>query len=222
MAGQSAIPDDPGMDPWPFRHLVLRTPRLELRPDDDAGLLELIEVARKGVHPPEEMPFSLPWTDWPHERMALGALQQRWRSRAAHTAASWDLGFLVRHRGKVIGTQSLVAQDFAELREVSCGCWYGLEHQGQGFGSEAWAAVLAFAFDHLGATHAHATAFVNNAGSRAVSRKLGYQDNGTRRVLQRDKATFQIDQRLTPAEFLRPDWALQVEGLEACRELLGA
>ena len=24
-------------DPWPLRHLVLRTPRLELRPDDDAG-----------------------------------------------------------------------------------------------------------------------------------------------------------------------------------------
>ena len=48
---------------WPLRHLVLRTPRLELRPDDDDGLLELIEVAYRGVHPPEQMPFSIPWTD---------------------------------------------------------------------------------------------------------------------------------------------------------------
>ena len=38
-------------------HLVLRTPRLELRPDDDAGLHELVDVAYRGVHPPEEMPF---------------------------------------------------------------------------------------------------------------------------------------------------------------------
>ena len=38
-------------EPWPLRHLVLRTPRLELRPDDDAGLLELVEEAYRGVHP---------------------------------------------------------------------------------------------------------------------------------------------------------------------------
>jgi hypothetical protein len=48
-------------DPWPLRHLVLRTPRLELRPDD-AGLLELVEEAYRGVHPPDRMPFLVPWT----------------------------------------------------------------------------------------------------------------------------------------------------------------
>jgi hypothetical protein len=47
---------------WPLRNLVLRTPRLELRPDDDEGLLELVEVADGGVHPAEEMPFTVPWT----------------------------------------------------------------------------------------------------------------------------------------------------------------
>ena len=36
-------------DPWPLRHLVLRTPRLELRPDDDAGLLELVDLAHEGI-----------------------------------------------------------------------------------------------------------------------------------------------------------------------------
>jgi len=42
------------VDPWPFRHLALRTPRLELRPDDDAGLLELVEEVHLGIHPPDE------------------------------------------------------------------------------------------------------------------------------------------------------------------------
>lgn len=41
------------IDPWPFRHLVLRTPLLELRPDDDKGLIELAAVASAGVHPPD-------------------------------------------------------------------------------------------------------------------------------------------------------------------------
>ena len=48
------------MDHWPLRHLVLRTPRLELRPDDDEGLLELVEEAYLGIHPPGEMPFLVP------------------------------------------------------------------------------------------------------------------------------------------------------------------
>ncbi|MDT7673622.1 MAG: hypothetical protein QOD82_1524, partial [Pseudonocardiales bacterium] len=50
-------------DPWPLRGLVVRTPRLELRPDDDAGVAELVAVAYRGVHPPEQMPFNEPWTD---------------------------------------------------------------------------------------------------------------------------------------------------------------
>jgi len=62
-------------DPWPLRHLVLRTPRLVLRPDDDAGLFELAEEARLGIHPPEYMPFVTPWTDdSPENRLLLAEL----------------------------------------------------------------------------------------------------------------------------------------------------
>lgn len=60
-------------DPWPLRHLVLRTPRLELRPDDDPGLLELLAEACQGVHPPERMPFGFPWTDAPPPRWSARA-----------------------------------------------------------------------------------------------------------------------------------------------------
>ena len=41
------------MEHWPLRHLVLRTPRLGLRPDDDDGLQGLVAVAHACVHPPE-------------------------------------------------------------------------------------------------------------------------------------------------------------------------
>ena len=43
--------------------LRVRTPRLELRLPTEAELVELYELAAAGIHPPEEMPFSVAWTD---------------------------------------------------------------------------------------------------------------------------------------------------------------
>ena len=43
--------------------LRLRTPRLELRLADEAELCELFAVAQAGIHPPDEMPFAVAWTD---------------------------------------------------------------------------------------------------------------------------------------------------------------
>ena len=84
---------------WPLRDLVLRTPRLELRPDDDPGLFELVEVAYRGVHPPEEMPFATPWTDADPAYLGRGALQYFWSQRAELAPDRWSVHFLVRVDG---------------------------------------------------------------------------------------------------------------------------
>ncbi|MGW0519899.1 GNAT family N-acetyltransferase [Crossiella sp. NPDC003009] len=210
------------MDPWPLRHLVLRTPRLELRPDDDAGLLELAGLAGQGIHPPAEMPFIVPFTDRAPGELERGVAQYNWRQRAELSPAKWTVGFLVRHQDRVIGNQSLSAEEFAITREVRSGSWLGMAHQGKGFGTEMRAAVLAFAFDHLGAVQARSEAFADNHASLGVSRRLGYRDNGSKLVARRGQVATEIGLRLPAAEFVRPDWTLGVEGLDACRELLGA
>ena len=156
-------------EPWPLRHLVLRTPRLELRPDDDAGLLELAEEAQHGVHPPEEMPFSVPWTDADPRDLGRGTLQFFWRQRARCEPQDWTVNFLVRSEGRVVGMQGLVGHGFRTVGEVETGSWIGLRHQGRGIGTEMRAAVLAFAFDHLGALRARSGAFTDNTASRRVS-----------------------------------------------------
>ncbi|OZM82312.1 GNAT family N-acetyltransferase [Pseudonocardia sp. MH-G8] len=208
-------------EPWPLRHLVLRTPRLELRPDDDAGLLELVEEAHHGVHPPEEMPFSAPWTDADPRDLGRGALQFFWGQRAQLAPERWPINFLVRLDGRVIGTQGLTGRDFSILREVETGSWIGLRHQGRGIGTEMRAAVLAFAFDHLGAVRARSGAFTDNVASRRVSAKLGYRADGSLWETRREQRAEQVRLLLTPDEFVRPSWTLQVEGLDACRPLLG-
>jgi hypothetical protein len=105
-------------DPWPFRDLVLRTPRLELRPDDDAGLLELADLASLGVHPPETMPFMVPWTDAASDELGRNLLQYHWSVRARLQSQGWTLNFLVRLNGRVVGTQGLTGKDFAPVRSA--------------------------------------------------------------------------------------------------------
>jgi RimJ/RimL family protein N-acetyltransferase len=214
----------PGMtphpDPWPFHRLVLRTPRLELRPDDDVGLLELVEQVHRGVHPPERMPFLHAWTDAPEAERGRNTLQHNWAKRAELAGDNWTLNFLVRREGRVIGVQELAARDFPVLKEVSTGSWLGLEHQGLGFGTEMRQAALLFAFDHLGAELARSGAFSDNAPSLRVSRKLGYVDDGTARYAPRGVPAVEQRLRLEPGNFARPGWRLAVEGLAPCLPLL--
>ncbi len=209
-------------DPWPLRHLVLRTPRLTLRPDDDEGAYELAELALRGVHPPEQMPFVSQWTDLSPDDLGQGTMQYYWSGRAQLSAASWGVHFVVRHDGRAIGVQELSAKDFAITREVSTGSWLGAVHQGSGFGTEMRAAVLLLAFDHLGATVARSGAISDNRASLRVSEKLGYRADGTNTYAIRAKAATEIRLRLDAAEFVRPEWTLEVDGLAGCRAMLGA
>ncbi|MBA3906312.1 MAG: GNAT family N-acetyltransferase [Pseudonocardiales bacterium] len=208
-------------EPWPLRHLVLRTPRLELRPDDDAGLLELVEETYRGVHPPSEMPFLQPWTDVDPRHLGRATLQYYWSQRAALAPAGWSLNFLVRVEGRVVGVQGLGGTDFAVTREVSTGSWIGMRHQRRGIGTEMRAAVLAFAFDHLGATRARTGAFADNTASLRVSERLGYRRDGTATMPRRGERADAIRLLLSPGELRRPPWTLQVAGLEGCAVLLG-
>ena len=209
-------------DHWPLRDLVLRTPRLELRPDDDAGLDGLVEVAYEGVHPPEEMPFMVPWTDADPRYLGRGMLQYFWSQRATLAPESWTVNFVVRLEGRVIGTQGLTGRDFAITREVTSGSWLGLAHHGRGYGTEMRAAVLLFAFDHLGAARARSDAFADNHASLRVSTKLGYRPDGSATVVRRGARTVDVRLVLDAGDFRRPDWELRTEGVESCLGLLGA
>ncbi|WP_433267225.1 GNAT family N-acetyltransferase [Actinosynnema sp. CS-041913] len=208
------------MDPWPYWQLVLRTPRLELRPDDDAGLLELAEEALAGIHPPERMPFGVEWTDAPRDRLAINTLQHYWSVRATQSPERWTVNFLARLDGRVIGVQTLHADSFAVTKEVGTGSWIGLRHQGRGIGTEMRAAVLMFAFDHLGALAARSSAFADNPASLGVSRKLGYRADGTFVQVRRGEAATQTRLLVTRDGFARPDWELAVTGVTPCLEML--
>ena len=47
---------------WPIYRLQIRSERLVLRLPTDDDLLALMDLAKAGIHPPDEMPFAVPWS----------------------------------------------------------------------------------------------------------------------------------------------------------------
>jgi RimJ/RimL family protein N-acetyltransferase len=207
---------------WPLFGLRLRTPRLELRVPSLRDLDSLAELAAAGVHDPETQPFQVAWTDVTPLERARGTLQHNWATWGAWTPANWTLNLAVARDSEVVGTQTVRASDFPILREVGTGSWVGMRHQGQGIGTEMRAAVLDLAFAGLGAEYATSGAFDYNHASLAVSRKLGYADDGIERHAIRGKPAREIRLRLD-----RETWEahrivpVEIDGLQPCLPLFG-
>ncbi|MFC4002645.1 GNAT family N-acetyltransferase [Prauserella oleivorans] len=207
---------------FPLTGLRLTTPRLDLRLPTAERLAELAALAAKGIHDPAEMPFLTPFTDALPEEVARSVVQHHWRVLGALTPAEWALEFTVVCDGVVVGQQAISAQDFSVTREVRTGSWLGLAHQGSGLGTEMRAAVLHLAFAGLGAEEARTGAFEDNVASLAVSRKLGYADDGIARHAVRGKAVVERRMRLTRQAWQRHrSVPVTVRGLQPCLPLLG-
>ena len=207
---------------WPLFDLRVRTPVLELRLPTDDDLVVLAEVAARGVHEPDFVPFLSTWSTLPPPERRRSILQWHWKARAEWKTEKWLLTLAVVRDGEVVGTQDMGGDDFPLLRTVTSESWLGLEHQGKGTGKEMRAAMLHLAFGGLGAEVAYSGAFADNAPSVGVSRGLGYVDNGDRILRRVDAPSREIRFKLERAvwEQRRRD-DIEIVGLEPCLELFG-
>lgn len=182
----------------------------------------MADLAARGVHPAGSRPFLTPWTSLPPADVARHVLQQHWSRLGSWQPEDWALELGVFRDGQPLGIVALKASEFAVLREVRTGSWLGLEHHGQGLGTEAREAVLTLAFDGLAAVAATSVAFTDNAGSLGVSRRLGYQEDGITRDALHGEAVVSQRLRLT-----RQGWEqrahplVMVEGLQGCEAFFG-
>jgi RimJ/RimL family protein N-acetyltransferase len=207
---------------WPLFGLRLSTPDLELRlpaPDD---LDALADLAAQGVHDPQVQPFTSEWTDAAPEQRARNVVQYHWSQWAAWQPTDWTLNLVADRGGEVVGTQGIGGRHFAVLREVSTGSWLGRRFQGGGLGTQMRAAVLHLAFAGLGAQYAASGAYEDNPVSLAVSRKLGYLDDGIERHVVRDRAVtmrrLRLDRAAWEAHRTTP---VEISGLQPCLPLFG-
>src|SRR5437763_4981330 len=83
-----------------------------------------------------------------------------------------EIAFLIEHSHTPIG---VVGINWREQEAPELGYWLGVEHWGQGFGTEAARATIDFCFEETGAEQLCAGARVANPASRNVLEKCGFQ-----------------------------------------------
>ncbi|MBR1192853.1 GNAT family N-acetyltransferase [Bradyrhizobium sp. AUGA SZCCT0240] len=83
--------------------------------------------------------------------------------------------FLIENNHSPLG---MVGIDWREQDAPELGYWLGVEHWGQGFGTEAARAVIDFHFEEFDAEHLISGARVANPSSRNILEKCGFQWSG--------------------------------------------
>ena len=206
---------------FPVLDLRVTAGDLELRGISDDDIVVLGALAAKGIHSPDRMPFSFPWTDMTPEELPLNFAQYHWRTRADFSPSSWVLNLGVWWQGELVGVQGVNTSNFVVRRTGETGSWLGAEHQGQGLGTVMRQVMCVLLFDHLAFTEITSGAFADNPASLAVSRKVGYRVNGTERYERRGELAEMTMLALRPDDLVRPDVAVEVTGADRVRRLIG-
>jgi len=214
----------PISDCWPLFQLILRTEHhgLELRPLTEADAPELAAIVPGDAEPDP----ALPTLDLDGQAAIRGAklLQSYWTSMGNWRPEAWRVGFVVRRAGVCIGVQELEADRFPQRRTVETSSWLGMSWRGLGIGKAMRAAVLALAFDGLGAIVAETEALDDNRASLGVSASLSYEPNGETVHDHNGTHARMLRMRLSQARWavsVKPDWPCRIEGLEAAAPMFG-
>ena len=207
--------------PWPLFDLRLRTPNLELRLPTDDDLIALARVARAGVVDEDRTVFLVPWHKLPSPAFESQFLLHFWADRGSWDPSKWHLPLAVIADGQPIGIQEMIGHDFAIKHVIKSGSWLGRDFQGRGLGTEARAAILALAFDGLGADMAESGYFEGNAASARVSEKLGYRLVGDEIYAIEGKRALEMKVRVTRETWQSQLVPVTIEELEPCLKLMG-
>lgn len=98
--------------------------------------------------------------------------------RAPSTADDWYLPFVVFMEAEPVGFQVLEGEGFRRHREVDSSSFLIRSARGRGLGTAMRIAVLALAFEALGADRAVSAARPDNVASHRVSERVGYISTG--------------------------------------------
>ena len=146
----------------------------------------------------ESRAFLTPWEPtWPYDALTRGAFRRRLRVYNQEMRDGGSYSFLVFRRGAreqdetLIGGVTLSNVRRGVAQTGSLGYWIGGRFARQGYMTEALAAVLDFAFGHLGLHRIEAACLPRNAASRALLAKLGFQEEGYAREFLRINGSWQ-------------------------------
>lgn len=209
------------MSLWPLFSLEVMTPRLILRPISEADASTLATAL------PPDLELDPNAYLFPGAKPALGrawqSLASYWRAYGSWTIDSWRLPFGVHVDGELVGVQTLEGDHFVRRGVVDSASYLHHAARGKGIGKEMRRAMLAFAFETLGAQEAITSAWQDNQASLGVSAALGYSPNGIERHVDGDRVGYLQHLRLPVATWRERHSAhdVQVSGFGPCAVLFG-
>lgn len=207
---------------WPPFSLRVTCGPLVMRPLRDADFPEVLAVVHGGIHAPDFMPFSFPWTDATGAEMDRQFLQYHWRARAELTPERWQLDLGVWEEGRLVGVQGVSTRDFPVTRTGETGSWLGQQFHGRGIGTLMRQAICVLCLDHLGFEEVTSAAFADNPASQGVSRKVGYRPNGEERWARKGEQATMVRLVLREEDLVRPPHDVEVEGADTFVEFVQA
>lgn len=176
---------------------TLITPRLRLRPFALADGLDVQRLAGARAVSATTLTIPYPYPDGAADAW-IGTHAPAWASGRGANYAVTDAA-----SGALVGAVSLAltpAHAGAEL-----GYWVGEPSWGQGYATEAAAALCAYAFAALGVYRIQARHFTGNPASGRVMEKLGMRREGILRAAVRKDGRFED---LALYAVLAPEWTL--------------
>ncbi len=179
---------------WPLLDLRLTSGDLELTPLVEPDLAEVVRLMPADL---ELNPTATRFAVDESTHRGIVAHQEYWRSYGTWTTQAWRFHLAVRRDGELLGLQELEANEFPTLRTVDTSSWLVESARGTGIGKAMRRAVLALAFDHLGAQAAITSAWHDNHASLGVSRSLGYRPNGESFLARGDGVDTLVHMRMT-------------------------
>jgi RimJ/RimL family protein N-acetyltransferase len=179
---------------WPLLDLRLTSGDLELAPLVEADLAEVVRLLPADL---ELNPAATRFAVDESTHRGVVVHQEYWRSYGTWTTQAWRFHLAVRRDGQLLGLQELEGNEFPRLRTVDTSSWVVEAARGAGIGKAMRRAVLALAFDHLGARAAITSAWHDNHASLGVSRSLGYRPNGESLLARGDGVDTLVHLRMT-------------------------
>jgi RimJ/RimL family protein N-acetyltransferase len=179
---------------WPLLDLRLTSGDLELAPLVEADLAEVVRLLPADL---ELNPAATRFAVDESTHRGVVVHQEYWRSYGTWTTQAWRFHLAVRRDGQLLGLQELEGNEFLRLRTVDTSSWVVEAARGAGIGKAMRRAVLALAFDHLGARAAITSAWHDNHASLGVSRSLGYRPNGESLLARGDGVDTLVHLRMT-------------------------
>jgi ribosomal-protein-alanine N-acetyltransferase len=166
----SSAPPRADIPSLPSLALVIRTPRLVLRPPAPSD----IEGLWPYVSDPE-LPRMMSWSAHTSRDETAAWLRIVTEERAQGSAVTW----IIEHEGAVAGTIGLAGIRYAfrawRVDRAELGYWLAPPLHGRGLITEAATAVMRFGFETLGLHKLTVGCIEENVGSRRVIEKLGFR-----------------------------------------------